>query len=200
MSDDDVAEILVVCMGNICRSPFAEVLLDDAARRLRGPEAPVWIHSAGIRGLGGHSAMPEMLDEASARGLDLSRHVARGVTVASLVEPDLVLAMTAAQRDHLTSLAPAAAPRTFSLKQLAELVDEIDSPDGAASLAQRVRAVAARADRARQAGNGQGVTDHDVADPYGMGRDVYRRIAGEIEQAVEKVAGALFGGYGPSTG
>lgn len=194
---DDVAQILLVCMGNICRSPFAEVVLQDGARRAHGPEAPVRIHSAGIRGLGGHAAMPEMQEEATARGLDLSRHVGRGVSAASLVEPDLVLAMTAAQRDHLISLAPAAASRTFTLKEFADLVDEIDPPGAARSLPEQVREVVARADRARRSESGP---DHDVADPYGAGRAVYRRIAGEIENAVERVARALFSGYGPSSG
>ncbi|MGH3442568.1 MAG: low molecular weight phosphatase family protein [Nitriliruptorales bacterium] len=194
----DRLDILVVCMGNICRSPFAEVLLTDAARRY-GPGTPVRVRSAGIRGLGGHAAMPEMQAEATSRGLDLSRHVARGIDPARLVEPDLVLAMTAAQRDHLTQVAPAAASRTFTLRELAALAEEIDPPEEAGTPGEHLREVAARADRARRDRPGTR-RDRDVDDPYGAGRAVYARIAQEIEDAVRRLAPVLFGGHGPSSG
>lgn len=194
----DGVDILVVCMGNICRSPFAEVLLTDAARR-HCPGTSVRVRSAGIRGLGGHAAMPEMQSEATARGLDLSGHVARGIDAARLVEPDLVLAMTAGQRDHLTQVAPAAASRTFTLKELAELVGEVDPPEETSSLVDHVREVVARADRVRHDRLPK-QRERDVIDPYGAGRQVYARVADEIEEAVDRLATVLFRGHGPSSG
>ncbi len=195
MSDRaETADILFVCMGNICRSPFAEVLLKKQARRRLGADAPVRVHSAGVRGLGGHGATREMVDEARARGLDLSRHRGAGVDPTLLAEADLVLAMTESQRDHLTSLAPVAADRIFTLKELARLVEGMDGlpePDPGRP-AQRVRAAAQAAARRRDGGRPPAGRE-DVADPYGGSRQGYRRAALEIETAVEAVAAALFG-------
>jgi protein-tyrosine phosphatase len=188
---EDVAEILVVCMGNICRSPFAEVLLGAEAEKRLGPEAPIWVHSAGVRGLGGHPATPEMQDEATERGVDLSRHRGAGITPAGVQDPDLVLAMTESQRDSIVRLAPVAHERVFTMKEFARLVEHIDLPDGLPP-AERVRDVARRAHgvRARVAAGGH---PDDVQDPYGGSSELYQRIAAEIDDLVSAISPALFG-------
>lgn len=188
---DDPAEILVVCMGNICRSPFAEMLLREEAGRRLGGDAPVRVRSAGVRGLRGHPATTEMRAEAAERGLDLSHHRGAGVTTGMVADADLVLTMTEAQRDVLTRMAPAAASRTFTLKEFARLVEHVDAPaDGAPR--DRVRMVASRADEQRSRAPAAAAPE-DVADPYGAARDVYRRTAEEISELVDRVAAHLFG-------
>lgn len=54
--------ILVVCTGNICRSPVAEAMLRDA---LPGLE----VHSAGLGALAGHGVEPTAAALARADGL-----------------------------------------------------------------------------------------------------------------------------------
>jgi protein-tyrosine phosphatase len=192
---EDVAEILVVCMGNICRSPLAQVMLEAEATRRLGLNEAVWVRSAGVRGLGGQPATAEIREEASLRGLDLSRHRGAGLAAADLLDPDLVLTMTESQRDATIRLAPVASERVFTLKEFARLVPHIEPPDGLAAR-DRVLEVARRAHLARARVPGSSDGREDVVDPYGASRQVYADVAEEIEGLVGRIAPALFGGSG----
>lgn len=78
--------ILVICTGNICRSPIGERLL----RRLL-PAARV--DSAGTCGLEGRTADSQATEIAAERGTLLEGHVARRLTPAMVRDYDLILAM-----------------------------------------------------------------------------------------------------------
>src|SRR3546814_2115764 len=67
--------ILLVCIGNICRSPLAEALLKQ-----HFPDKTV--HSAGLAALVGHPADSTAQDIAHQHGLDLSAHRAQQITQA----------------------------------------------------------------------------------------------------------------------
>lgn len=82
--------ILVVCIGNICRSPMAEALLKQSC-----PDKNVY--SAGIEGLIGHSADPIAIECMHEMGVDISSHIARRLDTAMMVQADIVLAMTTQQ-------------------------------------------------------------------------------------------------------
>lgn len=82
--------ILVVCIGNICRSPMAEALLKNACPNNN-------ISSAGLEGLVGEAADQHAIECMSEIGIDLSSHVARRLDAAMLINADLVLAMTTQQ-------------------------------------------------------------------------------------------------------
>ncbi len=98
--------VLIVCMGNICRSPMAEGLL-----RLRLGERtlplPVEIDSAGTHGY--HVGVPpDTRAQAAAlrRGADISALRARRVTAGDFERFDLVLAMDDENHAALLELAP----------------------------------------------------------------------------------------------
>lgn len=82
--------ILVVCIGNICRSPMAEALLKQAC-----PDKNV--SSAGLEGLVGDAADQNAIECMNDVGVDLSSHVARRLDSAMLIQADLVLVMTTQQ-------------------------------------------------------------------------------------------------------
>ena len=65
--------ILVVCTGNICRSPMAEGFLRDALLRRFGERTPV-VSSAGTIGWTGSPASPESVIAAAERGSDIESH------------------------------------------------------------------------------------------------------------------------------
>lgn len=91
------SRILVVCLGNICRSPYGERVL---RRMLAATEAPVTVTSAGFEPPGRES--PEMaVSAAGRRGVDLSEHRSRILSVEEVRSSDLVLVMEPRQRRAL---------------------------------------------------------------------------------------------------
>ena len=100
--------ILVVCAGNICRSPVAEAMLRRALPTKQ-------CSSAGLGALVGHGAEPTARALAEADGLDMASHEARQLTVAMLQEADLVLVMSDGQRRAVADLAPETLGKTMTL-------------------------------------------------------------------------------------
>lgn len=118
-------KILLVCTGNTCRSPLAEVLLRRALSE-EGVEG-VEVASAGTGALGGEPASEGSYLVALENGLDLAAHRARAVTREMLAEADLVLAMG---RSHLRKLALlGAADRSHLLGEYAKTEGEVEVDD-----------------------------------------------------------------------
>lgn len=89
-----VKRVLVMCHGNICRSPFAAAALDRELRR-RG-RTDVDVSSAGF--VGPDRPSPAFaLSVSRELGLDLSSHRSRVVSADMLREIDLVVVMSAEQ-------------------------------------------------------------------------------------------------------
>ncbi|MBL8440346.1 MAG: low molecular weight phosphotyrosine protein phosphatase, partial [Betaproteobacteria bacterium] len=97
--------ILMVCMGNICRSPTAE----GVARKLilnNGLGDVVEVDSAGTHGYHvGESPDQRTQRAAAVRGYDLSQQRARKVAPQDLDYFDLILAMDRANLDNLRRMA-----------------------------------------------------------------------------------------------
>ena len=85
-----MTHILVVCTGNICRSPMAEGLFADYARR-RGRS--VQVKSASVLGLSGKPAHKHAVAVMEEIGLDISGHRAQPVTTELMAWADYVLGM-----------------------------------------------------------------------------------------------------------
>lgn len=83
--------VLVVCYGNICRSPLVEALLRDEARRQ--PHLGLQVESAGVRAIEGNKAAPIMQDVAAARGVSLAAHRARRLTPEMARDAHLIVAL-----------------------------------------------------------------------------------------------------------
>src|SRR6185312_9566962 len=90
-----IRSLLVVCTGNLCRSPMAAALLAARARQQRHP---LQVTSAGIAAAVGRPAPPPVLELMAQRGLDLSEHRAQQLTVELAQRYDLVLVMESAQQ------------------------------------------------------------------------------------------------------
>ena len=104
----------MLCTGNICRSPAAEVLLRHRAEAL-GVE--VRVTSAG-RLDDGRPAAEHSIALMAEQGLDLSVHRSHVLTVDDVVSTDLILGMA---REHVRDavvMVPSAFPKSFTLKEL----------------------------------------------------------------------------------
>ena len=102
--------ILVLCTGNICRSPLAEAIL-----RARHVKPGVGVLSAGTSALVGHPADPLAVEVARARGHDLSRHAAQQASAPLVKSADLVLVMTRAHADWVHERYPSLRGRVHLL-------------------------------------------------------------------------------------
>ena len=103
-----IDRVLVVCVGNICRSPMAEALL--RARLGRRPRFQV--SSAGVSALVGHPAEPDAVELMRERGIDISGHRARQLTPELVAACDLVLVMERGHEAAVLAIAPRAAARS----------------------------------------------------------------------------------------
>ena len=102
--------ILTLCIGNICRSPLAQVLL---AREL--PDCNIW--SAGLSALVGSPADPASVQIAQEHQLDLSAHRAQQVTHVMCQQAELILVMEQAHKNWLEQLYPSVRGKVFRLGQ-----------------------------------------------------------------------------------
>jgi len=106
------SRILTVCIGNICRSPMAEVVLAD---RLAERGVAAVVQSAGLAALVGRGADPTAKELVLEKGLDLSSHRARQLTPALLRSFEVVLVMDAAQQRGVEAILPSARGRVHRI-------------------------------------------------------------------------------------
>lgn len=123
----DKTKILMVCLGNICRSPLAEGILQQKLDTKR-----FCIHSAGISGWHvGNPPDPRSISIALQKGMDISKQRAQQFKPEFFDEFDLIYAMDQSNLTDLKSLA-----RTYrDQKKLRLLLDAlfpgecVDVPD-----------------------------------------------------------------------
>ena len=100
--------ILVVCVGNICRSPMAEALLKQ-----RFPNKN--IDSAGVGALVGHSADPAALEIMTKQGIDITSHVAKQIDENLARTADIIFTMSDGQTKWIEERWPFCRGKTFKL-------------------------------------------------------------------------------------
>lgn len=103
-------KILFVCVGNVCRSPTAEVVM----RQLHG-RGDIEVGSAGLGALAGHPIDPTAQQILLEHGLDGSAHRARQVDGRLLVRSDLILVMEHRHLFEISRDVPQVSGKTFLL-------------------------------------------------------------------------------------
>ncbi|EJR0222778.1 arsenate reductase/protein-tyrosine-phosphatase family protein [Raoultella planticola] len=111
--------ILVVCTGNICRSPLGERFL-----RMALPDKKV--DSAGTGALVGHSADPSAVKVAAKHGLSLEGHIGCQFTARMARQYDLILVMEKIHLEQIGQIAPEARGKTMLF---GHWINQRDIPD-----------------------------------------------------------------------
>lgn len=187
--------VLVVCTGNLCRSPLIQLALQRELDARRPDGAPgITVTSAGTGALAGRPMDERAAAQATARGLDPGTFLARQLTPAMVAEADLVLAATRRHRGEVATLHPRALRYVFALRDFADLAAALDPgsldpapPQSQARLASVVRAVAGR----RGLQPSLDAAQADVVDPFRREDELFLQMAEEVTRALPPVVFAL---------
>lgn len=106
--------ILVLCIGNICRSPMAEGLLRHA---LPGKT----IRSAGLAALIGQPADPLAVQLMQQQGIDITAHRAQSISAQLVGEAQLILTMDLDQKAEVENNYVAARGKVFRIAEARKL-------------------------------------------------------------------------------
>ncbi len=103
---DGAKSLVLVCFGNIMRSPMAEAMLNCALaeQRIGG----IIVSSAGLHAVTGRSAHPRAISVAQEIGIPLDRHRAQLLTAEMVAETDAVVVMDFENLAEVLALYPQA--------------------------------------------------------------------------------------------
>ncbi|MFN3410276.1 MAG: ribose 5-phosphate isomerase B [Limisphaerales bacterium] len=122
--------VLFICTGNICRSPMAEGLF----RHYAAGRGEYRVLSAGLGAVDGQPPSPHSVTAMKELGIDISGQRSRMMTAELAKEADYIFGMTHSHVDTVQLLYPAAAEKTFLLREFDEALDvyekDISDPIG----------------------------------------------------------------------
>ena len=189
----ETLSVLIVCTGNICRSPVAEKLLQS---RLTAAGIPAIVTSAGTRAMIDHPMTDEAAFLATQYGAEPTLHAAQQLTVDRIAAADLVLTATREHRGEVVSLYPRANRYAYTLNQFARLVEAAPS-GGEHSVVEPVETSTINGYLAEiSATKGLALPpfhseDDDIEDPYRRSAEVYDRVGVVIDRAVTTITAAF---------
>ncbi|HEX5016771.1 MAG TPA: hypothetical protein VFX15_04205 [Actinomycetes bacterium] len=196
--------VLMVCTGNIGRSPMMERVMrhviaeHGAAERISVSSAGTWAQPGSPMEPGAAAALRE-------RGIDPDSFSSTPLSASAITASDLVLVATREHRSEVVQLAPAAVRRTFTLRELERIVVSMDAPPPRNVSTQRQVAGDVMREAVAWAAQLRGSVerpardeDDDLPDPLGAPDQVYVGQAAQIAASVERIVPYLLGA--PSAG
>lgn len=124
MSPDLYFSILLVCTGNLCRSPIAQGIL---TQKLSG--YPVLVRSAGTDAVSGEPPTQSAIRAAASYGADISRHRSTPLSRELIEEADLILVMAQHHYERVLELIPQARVKTRGLRSYRREGGILEVPD-----------------------------------------------------------------------
>ena len=192
--------VLFACTGNLCRSPAAEIITRHLLKDRQGDRCSGFeLASAGTDAIPDREIATFTGAALSALGLGAEARAfrARRLDAEMTGKADLVLTAERAHRRAAVTLAPAALRRTFTIREFARLLMDVERPPGA-DPAERARTAVLLAHRRRGTrGHVPGELDA-IEDPIRLPRAAHHatieRITQSMEIFVEFIAGATMTG------
>ena len=190
--------VLLVCSGNVCRSPLAERVLRARLRAALGPAAAGFrITSAGTRAMVGEPMDARAAAVARSLGAEPDGFAARSVTAEDVAGADLVLAAAREHRAAAVRLHPAGHRYAFTVREFARLAAALPVVPGTDPV-ERARALVAAAAARRGLERPERPEDDDVADPHGGQDRVHRDVGSVLDAALAVVVARLAGPLPPA--
>jgi protein-tyrosine-phosphatase len=90
--------IIIVCTGNICRSPMAESLLAHALKAEQGPLSEFKVVSAGVGARHGDKVSANSVAALKKVGLDISDHISQPLSPELVKKASAIFVMTESHR------------------------------------------------------------------------------------------------------
>src|SRR5580658_10939894 len=111
--------ILFICTGNVCRSPMAEGLF----RKATDGKGEFRVLSAGLGAIDGQPPTMHSVTAMRELGIDISNQRSRALTAELVRQADYIFGMTHGHVDTISLLYPAAAEKTFLLREFDDTVE-----------------------------------------------------------------------------
>ncbi|MGJ9372653.1 low molecular weight phosphatase family protein [Nesterenkonia sp. CF4.4] len=205
-ASDAPFSVLVVCTGNVCRSPQTAQLLQAKIEEAGEPwPSSVVVASAGTRALEGSPMDEHSAGLAAKLGATGTDHKARQLTPGMIEEADLVLCMAREHRSGVVRAAPRSSRKAFLLTEFADLLEGVEQassrqfeplpPPGlgvsAPSLPEQLRQGVERAAAQRGLVPPRDPDTIDVLDPYQRSPKVYRESAEQVRLSLARIHGSV---------
>lgn len=194
----DTATILVVCSGNVRRSPAIEAMLREGVGQIGGlARHGITVISAGSEALEGYDMDPMIASEVALAGVRLTRHQAYPLDVDDIESADLIITAERSHRSEVAKLVPSAVKRTFTLVEIAALGDllgrtALGGPAGSeADAATRLRTLVQLAPLQKARRRVRRPTDDDLLDLRKRTPREARRLVTEARGHVESLLRVL---------
>ena|SRR5579863_5110211 len=178
--------VAFVCTGNRFRSALAAAAFRSVSFHL-----PVEVDSYGTLDIGSAQPLPEAVSIAAAYGLDVSGHLARSLGTTDLSQTSLVVGFEPQHVTAAADIAGARSERTFLLRELNDLIEQVDVAPNPDPIERAIQTVA-RADLRRQVEPRRWV-GREIADPMGLTQPQQRAIGQAVCGGAIKAAQELFG-------
>jgi protein-tyrosine-phosphatase len=127
----NIKKILVICTGNICRSPMAEGFLKKGLKSKDGFE----VISCGTSAIDGLHPTKEAIQAMEEEGIDISHYISRPFSNYIAGSADIILVMSQAHKDFILHAIPGLKAKVFLYNEFAgitckgnDIMDPIGQP------------------------------------------------------------------------
>jgi protein-tyrosine phosphatase len=181
------ATVLLVCTGNICRSPMAEHLLRHALG-----DTPLTFRSAGTIARPGEPMSRHAVTVLADRGIDGSDFRATRLDEHAVAGADIVVGMAHEHRAAAVTLRPALLNRAFTLAELSRICADVDEDEVKhGPLDERFMSLVRLAATRRTNTLPADPMADDLPDPIGLPLPEYEKCATTIDSLLRPVLDVL---------